>query len=71
LLRGKLGVEEFVNADTIARGLSAFAPERAAIDAGRVMLRRLEQRATQRRDFAFEATPASRTCARGSSRGPT
>ena len=41
LLRGKLGVDEFVNADTIARGLSAFAPEGVAIDAGRVMLRRL------------------------------
>jgi predicted ABC-type ATPase len=63
LLRGKLGVAEFVNADTIARGLSAFAPERAAIDAGRVMLRRLEQLAAQRHDFAFETTLASRTFA--------
>lgn len=27
LLRGALGVQEFVNADVIARGLSAFAPE--------------------------------------------
>jgi predicted ABC-type ATPase len=63
LLRGKLGVDEFVNADTIARGLSAFAPEGAAIDAGRVMLRRLEQLATHRRDFAFETTLASRTFA--------
>jgi predicted ABC-type ATPase len=63
LLRVKLGVDEFVNADTIARGLSAFAPEGVAIDAGRVMLRRLEQLATQQRDFAFEATLASRTFA--------
>jgi predicted ABC-type ATPase len=63
LLRGKLGVDEFVNADTIARGLSAFAPEAAAIDAGRVMLRRLERLAAQRRDFAFETTMASRTFA--------
>jgi predicted ABC-type ATPase len=61
LLRGRLGVDEFVNADTIARGLSAFAPEGVAIDAGRVMLRRLERLATQRRDFAFETTMASRT----------
>ena len=29
---------EFVNADFIAGGLSPFAPERAAIHAGRVML---------------------------------
>jgi len=32
-------VEEFVNADTVATGLSAFRPEAAAIDAARVMLR--------------------------------
>ena len=63
LLRGKLGVDEFVNADTIARGLSAFAPEGVAIDAGRVMLRRLEQIAAQHRNFAFETTLASRTFA--------
>ncbi len=63
LLRGRLGVAEFVNADTIARGLSAFAPEGVAIDAGRVMLRRLEQLAAQQRDFAFETTLASRTFA--------
>jgi predicted ABC-type ATPase len=63
LLRGKLGVDEFVNADTIARGLSAFAPEGVAIDAGRVMLRRLERLAAQQRNFAFETTLASRTLA--------
>ena len=63
LLKDQLGVAEFVNADTIARGLSAFAPEHVAIDAGRVMLRRLEQLAAQRHDFAFETTLASRTFA--------
>ncbi len=63
LLRGKLGVDEFVNADTIARGLSAFAPEGVAIDARRVMLRRLKQLAAQQRNFAFETTLASRTFA--------
>ncbi|MGE0824558.1 MAG: zeta toxin family protein [Candidatus Binatia bacterium] len=63
VLRGQLGVLEFVNADTIARGLSAFSPERAAIDAGRIMLSRLEQLAVQRHSFAFETTLASRTFA--------
>ena len=63
LLRGRLGVTEFVNADTIARGLSAFSPEHAAIEAGRIMLARLRQLASQRRDFAFETTLASRTFA--------
>src|SRR2546430_10809512 len=33
LLRGALGVEEFVNADVIAQGLSGFAPEREAMAA--------------------------------------
>ena len=63
LLRGRLGVTEFVNADTIARGLSGFSPEQAAFDAGRVMLMRLDRLATQRRSFAFETTLASRTFA--------
>jgi predicted ABC-type ATPase len=34
-------VDEFVNADTIAQGLSAYRPEAAAVTAGRVMLERL------------------------------
>ena len=37
LLRGTLAVEEFVNADTLAQGLSAFRPEGVAIEAGRLM----------------------------------
>ncbi len=35
LLRDKLGISEFVNADTLAQGLSAFAPETVAISAGK------------------------------------
>ena len=57
------GISEFVNADTIARGLSAFDPESAAFEAGRVMLRRIRELAADRRDFAFESTLASRTFA--------
>ena len=60
LLRDTLGVTEFVDADTIARGLSAFAPERSALEAGRIMLRRLRQLAERHDDFAFETTLASR-----------
>jgi predicted ABC-type ATPase len=58
LLRGALAVEEFVNADTIAQGLSAYRPETAAVAAGRVMLARLRFLAAARRDFAFETTLA-------------
>jgi predicted ABC-type ATPase len=57
-------VEEFVNADTIAEGLSAYRPESAAVAAGRVMLERLRFLAGQRRDFAFETTLAGRGHAR-------
>ncbi|MBI3098799.1 MAG: AAA family ATPase [Planctomycetes bacterium] len=63
LLKGTLGVTEFVNADVIARGLSAFDPERAAIPAGRVMLSRLRELARHRVSFAFETTLASRSFA--------
>jgi len=60
LLRGELGVSEFVNADTIAQGLSAYSPHTVSIDAGRLMLRRLRELAARRVDFAFETTLASR-----------
>lgn len=63
ILQGALAVSQFVNADTIALGLSAFEPERAAIQAGRVMLARLHQLAVSREDFAFETTLASKTFA--------
>lgn len=63
LLRDTLGVSEFVNADTIAQGLSAFEPERVAIRAGRVMLARLQELAERRASFAFETTLASRSLA--------
>jgi predicted ABC-type ATPase len=60
LLRGALAVGEFVNADTIAQGLSAYRPQEAAVAAGRVMLERLRFLARERRDFAFETTLAGR-----------
>ncbi|HEY9850062.1 MAG TPA: zeta toxin family protein [Leptolyngbyaceae cyanobacterium] len=63
LLQGVLRVNEFVNADAIAQGLSAFAPETVAIQAGRIMLKRLQQLASQRDNFAFETTLASRSFA--------
>ncbi len=56
-------VDEFVNADDIARGLSGFAPQRSAFSAGRLMLERIHALADQRATFAFETTLASRTFA--------
>lgn len=64
LLRDALGLMEFVNADTVALGLSAFQPETVAMEAGRIMLKRLRDLARQQADFAFETTLASRSYAR-------
>jgi predicted ABC-type ATPase len=65
LLRDALSVDEFVNADAIAQGLSPFAPETAALAAGRITLKRLNELAAKRVNFAFETTLASRTFAPG------
>lgn len=64
LLRGSLKVEEFVNADTLAQGLSAFRPEDVALQAGRIMLKRLDDLESQGKSFAFESTLASQALAR-------
>jgi predicted ABC-type ATPase len=50
----------FVNADLIAAGLAPFAPETAAIQAGRLMLAELERHFRARRCFAFETTLSGR-----------
>jgi predicted ABC-type ATPase len=64
LLIGKrLGIAEFVNADVIAAGLSAYSPETVAVEAGRIMLKRVRQLAVEGKDFAFETTLASRSFA--------
>jgi predicted ABC-type ATPase len=63
LLEGALGVSEFVNADTLALGLSAFGPQRVALAAGKIMLARVKELAANRKSFAFETTLASRSFA--------
>jgi predicted ABC-type ATPase len=63
LLPGPLGVTRFVNADTIARGLSGFDPEASAMAAGRLMIDRLRELAAMGESFAFETTLASRSFA--------
>ena len=50
------GCPDFINADLIARGLSPFAPEDAAFEAGKVMLSMMAGRVKARRSFAFETT---------------
>jgi predicted ABC-type ATPase len=50
----------FVNADLIAAGLAPFAPETAALQAGRLMLEELKRHFGSHTSFAFETTPSGR-----------
>jgi predicted ABC-type ATPase len=52
----RAGVAHFVNADLIAGGLSPLRPELAAVSAGRLFLKQIDQMAKAREDFAFETT---------------
>ncbi len=58
-----LGLETFVNADYIARGLSGRNTDAVNFEAGRIMLKRLRQLGDAGADFAFESTLSSRTFA--------
>ena len=61
LLPDVLHCPNFVNADEIARGLSPFAPETVSIQAGRIMLQRIEELLALKADFAIETTLATRS----------
>ena len=58
LLPAVLGIQEFVNADAIAKGLSPFNPKGAAFAAGRLMVARVRQLLKNGESFAFETTCA-------------
>ncbi|MBC7864776.1 MAG: zeta toxin family protein [Bacteroidia bacterium] len=47
---------EFINADEIARGISPFNVEKAAIEAGKIMLKHIDQNLKEKNDFAVETT---------------
>lgn len=51
----------FVNADSIAAGLSPLAPETAIFTASRLFLKTIEQHIQNRQSFAFETTLSGRT----------
>ena len=56
-----LQCREFVNADEIARGLSPFNPEGVAIEAGRLMLSRIQDLLSHNISFSIETTLATRS----------
>ena len=60
LLPGAL-CRQFVNADEIAAGLSPFDYDAARLQAGRLMLRRMQGLAEAGEPFAFESTLSSRS----------
>ncbi len=64
LLPEVLGIKAFVNADEIARGLSPFDPQTAAIQAGRLMVERMNELLTHRVDFGIETTLAAKSYVR-------
>ena len=58
-----LGINTFLNADYIARGLAGRNADAVTMQAGRIMLTRLKKLAAARQDFAFEFTLSSRSFA--------
>jgi predicted ABC-type ATPase len=61
ILPDVLDCKEFINADEIARGLSPFQPEKVGIEAGRIMLNRIQELLFQGKTFAFETTLATKS----------
>ena len=56
-----LDCKEFVNADEIAKGLSPFQPDKVAMEAGRIMLNRINDLLKKDSSFAFETTLATKS----------
>lgn len=56
-----LDCKEFVNADEIAKGISPFQPEKAGIESGRLMLKRIKKLMESGESFAFETTLSARS----------
>ena len=63
LLPELLHCNEYINADAIAAALSPFNPESVSLQSGRLMLDRIHHLASQKTNFSFETTMASRSFA--------
>lgn len=51
-------IDEFINADEIARGLAPLHPESMSLTASKLLLKRLKELLDARKSFAFETTGA-------------
>ena len=56
-----LHCKEFVNADEIAKGLSPFNPSGMAIEAGKLMLKRIDELLQKEESFSIETTLSTRS----------
>lgn len=61
ILPNMLNCKEFINADEIAKGLSPFQPEKISLEAGRIMLKRINELLELNENFAFETTLATKS----------
>ncbi len=59
----EVNIKEFLNADSIAAGLSPLDPPAAAFRASRLLLSRWKELVQQRMNFGFETTLSGRTYA--------
>ncbi|MEA5401734.1 zeta toxin family protein [Arcicella sp. DC2W] len=64
ILPNVLDCKEFVNADEIAKGLSPFQPEKVSLEAGKIMLNRIDELLAKDVDFALETTLSSKAYAK-------
>jgi predicted ABC-type ATPase len=56
-----LECKEFVNADEITKVLSPFQLETVAVEAGRIMLNRINELFQEKKSLAFETTVATKS----------
>ncbi len=61
MLPSEVACQHYINADLIAAGLSPFKPELAAVEAGRLMLHKIQECVDSGRSFALEATLSGRS----------
>jgi predicted ABC-type ATPase len=57
-------IDEYINADEIARGLAPCHPESVALEASKLMIKRLKELLEGDKNFAFETTGAGRNYVR-------
>ncbi len=69
LLPEEVNCKNYINADLIAKGLSPFEPELAAVQAGKLMLFEIKKCVNSNVTFAFETTLSGRGYEKKSSSG--